>query len=666
MTVLKIKAKNFLSWETLEFELGPGVTLITGFNYDDMTGEGSGKSAILNAPSWCIFGKLPKDTKIDEVIHFGKKTCSVSVEFGGITITRTRNPNDLVLIKDGMEIRGKDLKETQSLVEKAVGLSFDTFCQTLYFPQNYPQKFLSSNQEAKSKILSEIQNLKIYDEAREEVKDRIKSCKTQVQDVSTERSLSEAKLQGVKEAIKILSSNIKQLQDTHQKNLVQKKELIVTAQQELEVLNSKKITLIGLLAHLDGAGKIEPPNKDDESKILKVKYDITSKLEAVDKIQNAFDKHSKDLVGTQQLLENSTNSIKELGDLISEQQLEIKEIKESIKQIQKEKDPLCPTCEKPWEGGKESLLSNKNKQLEKILSSHSKTEAKKIKLLEDHDNLQVRLVDLENNPPEKPPIVESLKEKLKAINLALKGFSEKEKLYKEYQDKHRTILGDLEKNELSITHKWEVVSKLNVDITNEVNNPPNTKELTQMLDNKSVEATNLQESIHASDFKLSDIHLNLAKLETLKDAFRDVKSWVFTNSLNLLNQKVEKFLNELFGMPVSLTFSNVDFKIETDVIINGTPRPLGLCSGGQFKRLCLATDLALGEITKERCGTPFTCLFLDEAFKDLSEASMERVITLLNRRTDPTLMIEHNSVVKAICTQITHVELRDGVTQFCL
>ena len=168
---MRVKAKNFLSWEYLEFEIGQGITLIDGFNHDDGSSEGSGKSAILSAIAWGGYGEIPKDANVDEVIRHGQKSCEVRLEHDDFTIVRSRGPNDLCVYYPGKDkpYRGKDARETQKHIEKLLGMTFKTFCQSIYFPQNYPNKFVTANQEDKGRILSEILDLEQFDRARKKL-----------------------------------------------------------------------------------------------------------------------------------------------------------------------------------------------------------------------------------------------------------------------------------------------------------------------------------------------------------------------------------------------------------------------------------------------------------------------------------------------------------------
>jgi len=170
-----VRGKDFLSWEQLDYTIPEGVALIEGFNYDDDTPEGCGKSAILNAICWGIYGRLPKEAKVDDVIRHGAKSCSVEVQLSGDARTfRSRKPNSLYLEVDGEKIRGKDARETQAKIEEYIGMSFETFCQTVYFAQNYPNKFITANEQDRARVFSEIVDLSVFDEARARAHQKVK------------------------------------------------------------------------------------------------------------------------------------------------------------------------------------------------------------------------------------------------------------------------------------------------------------------------------------------------------------------------------------------------------------------------------------------------------------------------------------------------------------
>lgn len=153
-----------------------------------------------------------------------------------------------------------------------------------------------------------------------------------------------------------------------------------------------------------------------------------------------------------------------------------------------------------------------------------------------------------------------------------------------------------------------------------------------------------------------------SELEELKEGFKEIKAYVFNTALNELSFRANEFLSVLFQVPAQITFVNEDLKIETKVILDEQETSIGLLSGGQFRRFSLAVDLALSDMVSSRKNSKLGILILDEYFKDLSEASMEKCLDLLKLRKCPVLLIEHNSIFKNIVDNTFFARLEKGTS----
>lgn len=132
MRILSASAENFGSYKTLEFNFeNQGLALIQG-------PTGSGKSTLADLVPWVLFGKTAKGGGVDEIIGwntsgntYGKVT--LECRLGIITVTRARKPNDLYWQADAVPQRGKDLTDTQRLLNQALGCTYDTFIAGSYY-----------------------------------------------------------------------------------------------------------------------------------------------------------------------------------------------------------------------------------------------------------------------------------------------------------------------------------------------------------------------------------------------------------------------------------------------------------------------------------------------------------------------------------------------------
>jgi len=139
MKLIQCFAHNFGSYKHIEFCFEDlGLALLYGKT-------GSGKSTIQDLIPWCLFGVTAKDGNADEVRSWStpKETtiAQVEVEVNGkcITIRRERGPNaktDLYYFESNSPetlVRGKDIPDTQRLLENRLNVSSDTYLAAAYF-----------------------------------------------------------------------------------------------------------------------------------------------------------------------------------------------------------------------------------------------------------------------------------------------------------------------------------------------------------------------------------------------------------------------------------------------------------------------------------------------------------------------------------------------------
>jgi DNA repair exonuclease SbcCD ATPase subunit len=128
LRILRIQVTNFGSYPELDFTFdGTGLALIYG-------PTGSGKSTVLDAVMWTLYGETIRGGSVDEVrswVSAEPVHGSASVVLGDSTISIFRvrgQSNDLYWTENGGEpIRGKNLTETQSLLAKRLGCDSDLY-----------------------------------------------------------------------------------------------------------------------------------------------------------------------------------------------------------------------------------------------------------------------------------------------------------------------------------------------------------------------------------------------------------------------------------------------------------------------------------------------------------------------------------------------------------
>jgi DNA repair exonuclease SbcCD ATPase subunit len=134
MRVTACSLQNFASYKELNFEFkDQGLTLIAG-------PTGSGKSTLCDVLPWTLFGITSKGGKVDEILSWpgDEVTCSSITIDTGYTIVRSRGrkagDNDLLILNsDGFATRGKDLLDTQRLINTLLGMTPDLYLAGAYY-----------------------------------------------------------------------------------------------------------------------------------------------------------------------------------------------------------------------------------------------------------------------------------------------------------------------------------------------------------------------------------------------------------------------------------------------------------------------------------------------------------------------------------------------------
>lgn len=723
-----IRARNFLSWENLVFKVTKGVTLIQGFNHDDGTPEGSGKSAILNALCWGLYGAIPKDANIDDVIREGAKTCEVSIEVPGeFIVVRTRKPNDLSIVyPSGKVHRGKDARETQKDIERLVGMTFETFLQVIYYAQNYPNKFVTANQENKGKILSEILDLEQFDRARKVAADRAKKAQLTLaeatKDVERFDSLldvlqqNQSNFQGLierfhaekKTKIQNLFKQIQQVEADAEQFVERFEEEkaadLKTKKRELKELDAERAEAESSISELESAlNSYEAASIEAQKERLtealehaeEKRSDLRVKLGSIEGILEAHNKQVRELKKSEaemtQILEKIKTKKADLKTAKADLKEAIEKLSQAIEAMDNPSKENCPTCGQSWDGDP----AHYEKEVAKAKLEERKAEKAVTGLQRDLDELEDQRVSLDTNigflkseiEMFEAPTTEKLEKQIEAVTSDIEGGkAQMRELDSALKTLQRSMV-ELEAAQKRLESLQRQVDRLNSDLEKIKDRSPardlegfqrrmtaleteldaeDKKEPETLLEKLKEAEKGLKkvtaEREHAAQVK-AERELELARLEALRDGYKEVKAYTFQRTLNLLSKKANGYLSELFEQPVKIKFENVDMKIDVSVTIDGRERPIALYSGGQFRRIALAVDLALSDITLARKNNKLNVIIMDEYCKDLSEVSMEKVLKLLQSRKGATVLIEHNSIFKSIVNNTFEVELVDGVSR---
>lgn len=174
------------------------LTLVLGSNLDlggDDTGSrnGTGKTTIINALSYALYGQALTNIKKENLINkTNGKGMLVTVEFekgnSKYRIERGRKPNVLKLYINNNEIKNKDeedesqgdSRETQKAIEEMLEMSHTMF-KHLVALNTYTEPFLSMRSADQREVIEQLLGITLLSEKADTLKELIKATKEQIQ-----------------------------------------------------------------------------------------------------------------------------------------------------------------------------------------------------------------------------------------------------------------------------------------------------------------------------------------------------------------------------------------------------------------------------------------------------------------------------------------------------
>jgi DNA repair exonuclease SbcCD ATPase subunit len=192
MIFKKVIIQNFFSMGNVPQEVdlrSTGLTLILGENLDNIDGNsrnGTGKSTILNAISFALFGQGIGQVKKDNFVNLtNKKNMIVELHFqvGNVEykICRGRKPAVLKYYINQIEQQADDesqgdSRQTQEEIVKTIGMSYELFKQIVLM-STFVEPFPSMRAMDQRNLVEELLSMNVITQKAEKLKDLIKDTK---------------------------------------------------------------------------------------------------------------------------------------------------------------------------------------------------------------------------------------------------------------------------------------------------------------------------------------------------------------------------------------------------------------------------------------------------------------------------------------------------------
>ena len=193
------------------------LTLVLGNNLDlggDGSRNGTGKTTIINALSYALYGEALTNIRRDNLINKtnGKgMIVSCDFELSGIEyrIERGRRPNVLRLFVNGSELEDQeqqgDSRETQKEIEKIIGFSHEMFKHIVAL-NTYTEPFLGMKNNDQRDMIEQLLGIQELSEKAVILKERMKDTRDSIKE-------EEIRINAVKDGNARMEKNIKEFNE---------------------------------------------------------------------------------------------------------------------------------------------------------------------------------------------------------------------------------------------------------------------------------------------------------------------------------------------------------------------------------------------------------------------------------------------------------------------
>jgi len=367
----KLQIKNFLSYgpdtQTIDF-LSYNLICLSGKN-------GHGKSALLDAITWALWGQARKTTgtsKADDgLVHLGQKHMLVTFDFdiNGISYRVRRefvktkshpfSALDFGITKPDetfTTLTDKTIKATQAKLEKTIGISYESFVNSAFLRQGQANEFSKKSPKERKDILATILQLERFEDLKKVALEKSKTFQVQLLQRQSINNRINDEIIDLEEQLKDLDVHTHQLKDIQEeeKNISQsiiehdqQKEFLTGLHKKYEFILLQKNQLDKQIGELQNELVILEKTHKDIAEQQKNNTDITALQEEQKQLRASVATHQEklnkrlelkdqylNLQEKKQLLEKELHH--EKIDIIQKNEITCKILQEQIDQHQRQ------------------------------------------------------------------------------------------------------------------------------------------------------------------------------------------------------------------------------------------------------------------------------------------------------------------------------------------
>jgi DNA repair exonuclease SbcCD ATPase subunit len=616
MEIINLHAENFCCFSKLDLDLNDrGLVWVSGNNKDSDAAEnnGSGKSTIFKSLSWGLYGQCIDGSKADKIIKDGADKTVVVVTMqdskGGQWVVereRKKGSPKITLIQPNGEVFEASKDDTQDKINEMIGLDFLAFKNTVLYGQNDTARFANpkTRDSERKDMLNKILRTGILKDCHERVLKERKKLRFDI-------AGTEVKLETLDERLEELNNDILSTRDNFE-------EFEKAREHEIEQCSNK--------AKQYKNRALERKEDFDEMSLEHVstcdidacKTEIKNLTLSVAEGESAKTERGH-LYGTRGTLEDDKHTLKMNS-------LDFKsKTKTCDQQLNRLSGSKCPVCESDLSKGSPAKLKKG------IKKERDEAEHGLIKITEELGDISSKIKTIDENIDLKEEVIADAAIAERKIITLEKKIAEEEMAEERLR---------LTKEELN----WEIDhlvkrAKEQVQKAKEASSKENPYDDMFSSLNDKVEATEGKIRTLKKQLKKLSTKLSIVEFWCFGFSGKGLPSFLLDSVMPFLTERANEYLEILSDGDIEIEFrtqkelksgkNEIRDTIEIAHLVEGVEGYPP--SGGQLKKIEIATDFALMDLVASREDSNLNLLCLDEILDGLDSEGRARVLLLLQK-----------------------------------
>lgn len=597
----KIQLHNFMSFEDATLDLHTaGYTLVRGYNQntDDFAiSNGSGKSSIWEAISWCLTGETIRGTK--EVKRIGALTtdlCYVELDFSvdnvDYKLRRIKDPSNLKFYVGEKDISGKGIRDTEKILKETLpNLNSSLIGSVVILGQGLPQRFTNNTPSGRKEVLEKLSR---SDFMIEELKTRVATRKAEIQSSIKELELGVASFQG---------------------SLSSKKQELESTKQSIEDLSavSNIDEIIRNCQDYEDSCRVQA--SENETKYTDASKELEKASNDFNNLKNEFNQECLNIkFSFEEKLGTFRSNLSSLETALKLKKRELDNIK-NIKTV-------CPTCGQKLQGvvkpdttPLEQEISSLQEQLNDVKDSILKTEEEKSTQLKSTEAVY--------------------SERMSAATESQRIASENARKYQQELAKSKSELEKASKN----LADWILQKKVSEEVLQ------GYKDAIPVLEK---EIADLNQKILYNNSEIDIFNQRLDIVNKFNNILsRDFRGYLLIGVIDYICKKAKEYSKIVFKTEkINFTLDGNNIEISYD------DKPYEALSGGEKQKVDLIIQFAIRDMLCKYLNFSCNMIVLDEIFDNLDAQGCQSVLDLISAKLNDVLnifIVTHHTDIAVPC-----------------